>query len=353
MGRHDSPPDRGVDDAVWRSALTASGWPRPGCRRATGDRSVDAAPHGGPGRLRLGRFLERADAVPVINDAHAALLGEVWQGAARGKTDAVLLTLGTGVGRRHSRRRPFAAGAIGRAGHLGHLSLDPHGPISILRTPGAIEELIGECSLGARSGGRFRPRARCWRPPMRATRGSRGVGASVRALACAIASYINVLDPEVVILGGGITEAGDRLWRPLAHEMDQVEWRPGGHRVPIVRAKLGGWAGAYGAAAPTLKPRPATKTTRSNLYSRMLARSVICASVMPRVDPVKIPATARRSGARVPGASGCGRDHRTRTRAPGPHRGRRPSSPCSRVCRPALPPDGGPGAGPLSATAAR
>ena len=73
---------------------------------------------------------------------------------------------------------------------------------------------------------------------------------SVRALACAIASYINVLDPEVVILGGGITEAGDQLWRPLARELDQVEWRPGGHRVPVVRAELGGWAGTYGAAAP-------------------------------------------------------------------------------------------------------
>jgi glucokinase len=198
-----------------------------------------------------GRFLERADAVSVTNDAHAALLGEVWQGAARGKTEAVLLTLGTGVGGAILADGHLLRGAIGRAGHLGHLSLDPHGPISILRTPGALEELMGECSLGARTGGRFQTtRALLAAAEAGDAEAAEVWATSIRALACAIASCINVLDPEIVILGGGITEAGDRLWGPLQREMDQVEWRPGGHRVPIVRAELGGWAGAYGAAAP-------------------------------------------------------------------------------------------------------
>ena len=197
-----------------------------------------------------GVFLARADGVPVVNDAHAALLGEVWQGAARGRTDVVMLTLGTGVGGAILADGRLLRGAIGRAGHLGHISLDPHGPVSILRTPGAIEELIGECSLAARSGGRFQTTRALLAACDAGDAEAAAVWArSVRALACAIASYINVLDPEVVILGGGITEAGDQLWRPLAYELDQVEWRPGGHRVPIVRAELGGWAGAYGAAA--------------------------------------------------------------------------------------------------------
>ena len=164
-----------------------------------------------------GRFLERADAVSVTNDAHAALLGEVWQGAARGKTDAVLLTLGTGVGGAILADGHLLRGAIGRAGHLGHLSLDPHGPISILRTPGALEELIGECSLGARTGGRFQTtRALLAAAEAGDAEAAEVWATSIRALACAIASCINVLDPEIVILGGGITEAGDRLWRPLA-----------------------------------------------------------------------------------------------------------------------------------------
>ena len=201
-----------------------------------------------------GRFLERADGVPVVNDAHAALLGEVWKGAARGRTDAVLLTLGTGVGGAVLANGRLLRGANGRAGHLGHISLDPHGPVSILRTPGAIEELIGECSLPARTGGRFdTTRALLAAADAGDTTAAEVWTRSVRALACAIASYINILDPEVVILGGGITEAGDRLWEPLGRELAQVEWRLGDDHVPIVRAELGGWAGAYGAAAPVVE----------------------------------------------------------------------------------------------------
>ena len=202
--------------------------------------------------LDWGRFLGREDGVQVVNDAHAALLGEAWQGAARGRTDAVLLTLGTGVGGAILADGRLLRGAIGRAGHLGHLSLDVHGSMSILGTPGALEELMGECSLESRSGGRFRTtRDLLAAADAGDTHAATLWAQSVRALACAIASFINILDPVVVILGGGITEAGERLWRPLALEMDQVEWRPDGHRVPIVRAQLGGWAGAYGAAAPT------------------------------------------------------------------------------------------------------
>lgn len=198
-----------------------------------------------------GGFLGRSDGVPVINDAHAALLGEAWQGAARGRAHAVLLTLGTGVGGAVLADGRLLRGAIGRAGHLGHISLDTHGPVGILRTPGAVEELVGECSLAARTEGRFQTTRALLEAAAGGDAGAAAIWeASIRALACAIASCINVLDPEVVILGGGITEAGDRLWQPLEREMDEIEWRPGGHRVPIVRAELGGWAGTYGAAAP-------------------------------------------------------------------------------------------------------
>jgi glucokinase len=232
----------------WRVGLAAPGLP------AKDARSIQSMPERMDGLegFDWGRFLERGDGVEVLNDAHAALLGEVWKGAARGRTDAVLLTLGTGVGGAVLANGRLIRGAIGRAGHLGHISLDVHGPVSILRTPGAIEELIGECSLAARTGGRFDTTRALLAAAETGDAAAAEVWArSIRALACAIVSYINVLDPEVVILGGGITEAGDRLWHPLAREMDLIEWRPAGHRVPIVRAELGGWAGAYGAAAPT------------------------------------------------------------------------------------------------------
>jgi glucokinase len=71
---------------------------------------------------------------------------------------------------------------------------------------------------------------------------------SIRALAAAIASLINLFDPEIVLLGGGITRAGDALLNPLKEWMNRFEWRPDGTATPINLATLGEMAGAYGAA---------------------------------------------------------------------------------------------------------
>jgi glucokinase len=70
----------------------------------------------------------------------------------------------------------------------------------------------------------------------------------VRELACAIGSFINVFDPEIVIIGGGIAAAGKTLFDPLERYLRPVEWQPGGHKVPVAPAKLGEHAGALGAA---------------------------------------------------------------------------------------------------------
>jgi glucokinase len=77
--------------------------------------------------------------------------------------------------------------------------------------------------------------------------------ASVRSLARAIASFINILDPEVVIISGGIARAGDALFGPLDKMVEEFEWRPAGHCVRILPARLGEWAGAYGAAFHAMK----------------------------------------------------------------------------------------------------
>lgn len=199
--------------------------------------------------------LERTETVPVLNDAHAALLGEVWAGAARGRKEVVMLTLGTGVGGAVLAGGRLLRGAIGRAGHVGHMSLDREGTPSITGMPGALETLVGECTLAARSGGRFTSTADL----VSAHRGGDALATlvwrdSVRALAFGLGSCINLFDPEVILIGGGIAQAGEDLFAPLAAELARIEWRPGGHAVPVVPAVLGEWAGALGAAAQALRP---------------------------------------------------------------------------------------------------
>jgi len=71
---------------------------------------------------------------------------------------------------------------------------------------------------------------------------------SVRLLAIGLASITNILSPEVIVLGGGIAEAGDLLFEPLKEYMGQFEWRTGGNRVEIVKAGYSDFAGAVGAA---------------------------------------------------------------------------------------------------------
>src|SRR3989454_2412445 len=94
--------------------------------------------------------------VPVFNDAQAALLGEVWLGAAKGAANVVLLTLDTGVGGAAMADGRVLRGHLGRAGHLGHVSLNPDGALDIVNTPGSLEDAIGEHTLAARSHGRFK-----------------------------------------------------------------------------------------------------------------------------------------------------------------------------------------------------
>lgn len=200
-------------------------------------------------RLDWTEFLGLPRPVPVLNDAQAALLGEVWLGAAQGATHAVLLTLGTGVGGAAIVDGHLLRGAIGRAGHLGHICLNPDGELDICGTPGSLEQAIGNATLPERSGGRFTTTHDLVEAVRAGDANAREVwGLSVRALGCGIASLVNVLDPEVVILGGGIARAGEVLFDRLREVLEVVEWRPGGHRVKVVPAKLGEYAGAIGSA---------------------------------------------------------------------------------------------------------
>ena len=213
-----------------------------------------------PGRLQglegldWTKFLNAAQPVPVLNDAQAALLGEVWLGAARGFQNAILLTLGTGVGGAVLADGKLLRGHIGRAGHLGHTSLNPQGKPDLIGTPGSLEDAIGNCTIAVRSAGHFQTTHDLIAAHLAGDANATDIWLkSVQDLACAIGSFINILDPEAVIIGGGITRCGDSLFIPLQRCVDQIEWRPGGQRVRLLPAKLGEFAGAIGAAGNAIR----------------------------------------------------------------------------------------------------
>lgn len=192
-------------------------------------------------------FLESR--VVVLNDAHAALLGEVWRGAAQGYRNAILLTLGTGVGGAVLVEGHLIKGQIGRAGHLGHVSVNSDGSPDIVNAPGSLEQMIGNYNIAERSGGRFTSTRLLVEAHLRGDSEATTIWLrSVHHLAAAIASFINAFDPEIVIVGGGIAQAGPALFDPLRKELDRFEWRPMGHTVRVIPAALGEKAGAIGAA---------------------------------------------------------------------------------------------------------
>jgi glucokinase len=206
-----------------------------------------------PGRLRglegLDWSVELGLPTAVLNDAHSALLGEVWRGAARGQTNVLMLTLGTGVGGAAMVDGRLLRGHLGRAGHVGHLSLNPDGARDIVGTPGSLEDAIGDCTVAARTGGRFPTTRDLVAAAVAGDATAREAWTrAVRALGASLAGLINVLDPQTIVVGGGIAAAGDALFGPLRTVLDEFEWRVGASGVAVVPAQLGALAGAFGAA---------------------------------------------------------------------------------------------------------
>ena len=205
--------------------------------------------------------------VAVDNDATAAMWAELRLGAARGATEAVLVTLGTGIGGGHVTGGVLQRGAHGFAGEPGHMVVDPRGPQCVCGRRGCWERFASGSGLGrlardAAAAGRAGrvvelaggdPEAvRGEHVTQAASEGDRGAIAVLREfgwwVALGIANLVNVLDPEVVVVGGGLAEAGELLLAPVRERFDELVLAPE-HRPPvrIVAAELGERAGAIGA----------------------------------------------------------------------------------------------------------
>ncbi|MCU0314999.1 MAG: ROK family protein [Fimbriimonadaceae bacterium] len=195
------------------------------------------------------RHFSLAFRVPVLNDAQSALVAEWLVGAGKGSSNVLLLTLGTGVGGAVVSDGRLLKGHLGRAGHVGHISLDGYGKPDLVGTPGSLENEIGDASLAERSRGMFTTTQDLIQACQAGNEEAKSVWQrSVHLLAVGITGLINVFDPELILLGGGISQAGELLFDPLREHLSSLEWRPHGCTVTLKPAQLGSYSGAIGAA---------------------------------------------------------------------------------------------------------
>ncbi|MEZ5042587.1 MAG: ROK family protein [Saprospiraceae bacterium] len=192
----------------------------------------------------------------VLNDAHAALFAESRIGVGKGCGNILLVTLGTGVGGGIMIDGKLLQGQKGRAGHVGHISVNQGASMSIVNAPGSLERAIGEHTIAHRTYGRFASTKDLVGAHLRGETFATWVWLkSLESLARGLVSMINSISPELIILGGGITQADQALLQPLKAFMEIYEWPLDGFRTPIKLAQLGTLAGAVGAALFALEKK--------------------------------------------------------------------------------------------------
>jgi len=205
--------------------------------------------------------------VPVCaeNDARAALIGEVLWGAARGRRNVVMLTLGTGVGGAVLVDGAVLHGADGAAGHLGHTTIDPRGGLCICGNYGCLETRFSSRAIESDYWAHMHRAA-----PTKLSISSTGevpnpeaifraaadgdecaryvVDRALEYLGAALVSFLHTFDPEICILGGNIVAAGPQLIAPIQDKIARRTRTLLGREVPIVFQKLVGYGGVAGAA---------------------------------------------------------------------------------------------------------
>lgn len=194
--------------------------------------------------------------VYVLNDANAALFAESRLGVGKGVDNILMVTLGTGVGGGIMIDGKILQGEAGRAGHIGHVSVNRDIVQGIVSTPGSLENAVAEGTIKTRTYNLYDSTKDLVEAYMSGDTFATWTWLnSVQTLARALVSFMNILSPQIIILGGGIAKAGDALMDPLKGFLDVYEWRPKGFETPIVFANLGNHAGAIGAALFALEKK--------------------------------------------------------------------------------------------------
>lgn len=203
----------------------------------------------------------------VENDANAAAYGEFIAGAAQGANDAVCITLGTGVGGGIIINKKIYSGFNFAGAEIGHTVIDPNGPECTCGRKGCFEvfssatglirmtkeamEYNRESLLWAESQEEGKVSARTAFNAMRKGDASAKavIDKYIRYLACGITNTINIFQPDILCIGGGVCNEGDPLLVPLKEQVEkEVYTKNSAKNTEIVIAQLGNDAGIIGAA---------------------------------------------------------------------------------------------------------
>jgi glucokinase len=233
-------------------------------------RQVISSPHLPLVHTPVGPKMREALGMPVVleNDANAAALGEALAGAAAGLGNVVMLTLGTGVGGGLFIDGELRRGAHGAAGELGHMVVQMGGMPCQCGNRGCLEMYASGHALARYAGARARDAERDPDGKLLALRergeltgeavsalakeGHPGALEAVRQLAdwlgAGLVNLANAFDPDVIVVGGGVSELGELLLHPAREILRSAAMPPAREEVQVVQAKLGNSAGLVGAA---------------------------------------------------------------------------------------------------------
>jgi glucokinase len=199
---------------------------------------------------------ERAFGLPTTleNDATAAAAGEHRWGAGAGASNMVYLTISTGVGGGVVIDGSLYRGASGNGGELGHVTIDWNGrPCRGCGRRGCLEAYVSGTSIAERAVEAGLPFSTAAEVSEAARAGDPGAVAlwdeTVEALACGLTSIVNLFEPELVVLGGGVTRSRELLLDPVRAAVRAGAMRPAGDAVDVVLSPFGDRVGVVGAAA--------------------------------------------------------------------------------------------------------
>jgi glucokinase len=212
----------------------------------------------------LKEALERKLDVPVLieNDANAAAVGEMWLGAARGARNVICITLGTGVGGGVILDGKLWRGTEGSAGELGHTSVDPFvGPLCKCGSTGCLEMFASATaivrmtreSLNAYPNSTLHTQCLTAAKIYEAAKAGDELALMIfkkvgEYLGVGLANLINILGPEVIVIGGGVANAWDLFEGPMREQINKRAFPSISRSVQVRVAECGDNAGLLGAA---------------------------------------------------------------------------------------------------------